>query len=329
MTSSSDEVKAGERFDFTIKLDKAPNFEGGALAVAFSATDGRGSANVQSLTKPGETVYHLSVRVPVAAGGVWKLSRLEFSNSAAWVDLPYNNVSFRVIPNLGLVFPSSAEVTVNLSQGQLLRKEARLLQGRIQHLKSTVSEYVRADREGAVPRLLRQNLVESADAVRATQDEFLKLTTSEGQEVSADVFFEDLRRSYGDAISHFGRTNATLKEAAHLVRVSDKRKDGAEPLLSLALRPMEQNELAYKVVADEGSLTFDLDVDSTPEGAAVSYYRKGDPPHPNPDPTRSTIHSLPYALWIIHLEKAGYKAEDREHDPFREPNHVVHVDLQK
>jgi len=103
----------------------------------------------------------------------------------------------------------------------------------------------------------------------------------------------------------------------------------AEPLVALTLRPMEQNELAYKVVADEGSLVFDLEVDSTPEGAAVSYYRKGDPPHANPDPTRSTIHSLPYAIWIIHFEKTGYRSEDREHDPFREPNHLVHVDLQK
>jgi hypothetical protein len=330
VTSGSDEVRAGEDFEFTLKLDKAPNFDGGGLTVTFSPTSGRGSAVAGSSTKSGETVYHLKVQIPVAApGGIWKLSRLEFWNSVAWVDLPYNDLSFRVIPTPGLVFPTRAEVTVNPSQKQLLRREAKHVQERIQQLKSAVLEYVQANREGAVSPLLRRNLVESADAVRATQEEFLKLTTVEGQKANAEVFFEDLRRSYEAAISNFPRATATLRRKGHLVRVSDRKKNSPEPLLSLALRPMEQNELAYKVVADEGLLTFDLDVDSTPAGAAVSYHRKGDPPHPNPDPTRATIHSLPYAIWIVHFEKPGYKPEEREHDPFREINHVVHVDLQK
>ena len=330
VTSDLDEVIAGDGFDLTIKLDNAPNFEGGALSVTFSAAVGNASVNAGSPTKPGETVYHLRVRIPEAApGGIWKLSRLELSNSVAWVDLPYNDVFFQVIGKPGIIYPTRAEVTINPSQKQLLRREARNLQGRIQQLKSAVSEYVRANREGAVSPLLRRNLVESADAVKATQVEFQKLTTVEGQKVSAEVFFEDLRRSYEDAISHFGRATATLRREGHLVRVSDSKKSSAEPLLSLALRPMEQNELAYKVVADEGSLTFDLEVDSTPEGAAISYHKIGDPPHPNPDPTRATIHSLIYALWIVHFEKPGFKAEDREHDPFHESNHVVHVDLQK
>ena len=238
VTSDLDEVRAGEDFEFTIKLDKAPNFEGGGLSVAFNATKGQGSAAIGIATKPRETDYRLVVRVPVAApGGVWKLSSVQFWTSAAWVDLPHNDVSFRVIPTPGIVYPSSAEVTVNPSQAQLLRREARNLQGRIQQLKSAVSEYVQANRERAVSPLLRRNLVESADAVKATQVEFLKLTTVEGQKVSAETFFEDLRRSYEDAISHFGRATATLRREGHLVRVSDSKKSSAEPLLSLALRP--------------------------------------------------------------------------------------------
>jgi hypothetical protein len=330
VTYVSGDIRAGENFEFTVKLDRAPNFHGGALSVGFSLRDGQGSVSASVSTEPGQDVYHLQVQIPEAAhGGIWALTSLQFWNSAAWVNLPHKDVSFRVIPNPGIVYPTSAEITVNLSQVQLLRREATHIQGRIQQLKSAVSEYVRANREGAVSPLLERNLRESVSALRATQAEFSKLTTSEAQGSKAEIFFDDLRKSYEDAISHLVRATATFKGEERLVRVSEVKKAGAEPFLSLTLRPMEQNELAYNVVADQGSLTFDLEVDSTPEGAAVTYSRRGDPPRGNPDPTRSTIRSLAYAIWTVHFEKPGYKPEEREHDPFREPNHAVHVDLQK
>jgi hypothetical protein len=95
-----------------------------------------------------------------------------------------------------------------------------------------------------------------------------------------------------------------------------------------ALRPFEQNELAYQIVADTQSLTFDLSVNSNPAGAAVCYHRRGDPCHPNSDPTDTVIKSLPYAIWLVQFQKVGYRTEEREHDPFREPNHVINADLQ-
>ena len=94
-----------------------------------------------------------------------------------------------------------------------------------------------------------------------------------------------------------------------------------------ALRPFEQNELAYKTVADAQSLTFDLTVKSNPDGAGVRYHRRGDPCHPNPDTTNTTIMSLPYAIWLVQFQKAGYTTKEVEHDPFREPNHVINVEL--
>jgi hypothetical protein len=30
---------------------------------------------------------------------------------------------------------------------------------------------------------------------------------------------------------------------------------------------------------------------------------------------------------MVKFEKSGYRAEEREHDPFREPNHVLDVNL--
>jgi hypothetical protein len=323
-------VKAGEPLTVRVTLDQPPSVDGTALSLYVKGPDGS-ELGSGLLMKPGTRVYDVPVRVPPAAvGGTWRVSLLRVApGGRRETDLTFKECTFQIIPTPGLVLPTSADVAISASQGQLLRREATRLQARIQQVKSDVSGLEVASHKGPVTPLLRQALTDSLSALQATQEEFLKLATNnEDQRPSAEVFFEDLRKSYKDAISSLTRSTTAMPRRERLVRVSD-RKRGAEPFLSLALRPMEQNELAFKVVADQGSLVFDLDVDSTPVGATVSYYRKGDSPRANPDPTRSTIRSLAYAIWIIRFEKAGYKTEEREHDPFREPNHVVHVDLQK
>jgi hypothetical protein len=108
-----------------------------------------------------------------------------------------------------------------------------------------------------------------------------------------------------------------------------KPEVGYTIVVQAALRPFEQNELAYKIVADTESLVFDLNVTSTPAGAAVCYHRRGDPCRPNPDATNTVTKSLPYALWLVQFQKAGYNTEEREHDPFRDPNHVINVELRQ
>jgi hypothetical protein len=102
------------------------------------------------------------------------------------------------------------------------------------------------------------------------------------------------------------------------------------PVLAQAVfRAFEQNELAYKIVSDSGTLVFDLDVSSSPTGATVSYRRRGDHYRQNVNPTNTVIKELPYAIWQVRFQKQGYREEEREHDPFRDPNHFVHVELQR
>ena len=75
---------------------------------------------------------------------------------------------------------------------------------------------------------------------------------------------------------------------------------------------------------------FDLVVESSPQGAKITYFRKGDAtPRTSSDMTRAIIRGLPYAVWIVRLEMNGFKPAVLEFDPFTEPNTVVHVDLQK
>jgi hypothetical protein len=99
-------------------------------------------------------------------------------------------------------------------------------------------------------------------------------------------------------------------------------------LAEAILPAFEQNELAYKVVADTGSLTFDLEVNTAPEGADVSYRRRGDSFEKLQNKTNSSIKALTYAIWFVRFEKTGFRTEEREHDPFHEQNHVINVELQ-
>jgi hypothetical protein len=322
-------VRAGEPLNIRVAVDQAPSV-GGIPMIVYIEGPGGAQLSGAVILSPGKETYEVPIEIPATTvGGIWRVILVRLNpRGRTNTDLVFKKCEFPIAAIPGLVLPSKADVAISASQGQLLRREAIRVQARIQQVKSEVSDYDLANHKGALTPLLRQALIDSVSALQATQEDFSKLAVGQEQRSNAEVFFGDLSKTYHDAISHLGRSAAEITKGGRLVRVSDEKKT-AEPLVALALRPMEQNELAYKVVADEGSLVFDLEVDSTPEGAVVSYHRKGDQPRPNPDPTRSMIRSLPYAIWIIHFEKPGYRAEDREHDPFREPNHVVHVDLQK
>jgi hypothetical protein len=327
---ASDDIKAGEPLDFTIDLDPAPNIKTGSVQFTISGPTPNESFGSSCYQDSDDKPSHYRCRFTTAmtaSGGLWQVRELHFLEGVTNIPLKFNPVSFSVIANSGIILPTNAKVSVNVSQVQLLRRGAVKLRDQIQFIKLTVAEREKIGTDEQLRSLLQNSLVVSLDDLAHTRQQFASLATDKAQLSNAGVFFDDLSHAYNAVLSRLKRIHAS---GPHLVSASDqKRGIDAEPLLSLALRPMEQNELAYNTVAAQGSLTFDLEADSTPEGAAVSYSRKGDnKPTPNPDPTRATIHSLPYAIWIIHFEKPNYKPEDREHDPFREPNHVVHVDLQ-
>jgi hypothetical protein len=101
------------------------------------------------------------------------------------------------------------------------------------------------------------------------------------------------------------------------------------PFRESVFRTLEENAVAYEVVAQDGALTFDLEVNSVPPGAIVSYKRTGDPYQINPDPTNTTLKNLEFAIWIIRVHKPGYKDQEKIHDPLRDRNHVVYFSLEK
>jgi hypothetical protein len=328
-------IKAGEVLNFTIRLDKAPNFDGGVVQFSVVGPD----TEIGTSSSPfvaGQRDCHVGFRIPAAAtGGKWHLRINGFFIETRQLPLKSADITFQVIANENLVFPSSAEVRINPSQVQLFRTSATKLQLQVQEFKASLASH-EASPTGSVTTIVRKNIGSAIEAVNATQSSFHNLEGSAKQPIAEQIFFDDLRASYARVLAKLNsgslrsgfvapQHSASVREVAQRMKPEIDNAMMAEA----ALRPFEQNELAYKAVADAQSLTFDLTVKSSPAGAGVCYHRHGDPCRPNPDATNTTIMSLPYAIWLVQFQKEGYATKEVEHDPFREPNHVIDVELRR
>jgi hypothetical protein len=325
-------VKAGDVFNFTFKLDSAPNFPGFGVVYVISGPGGMPTLQTSASCIPGEQECKGRIQIPFAApGGTWTLTATGMSDGISIRPSKSSPRTFQVIANQGIVLPNIVDIVVNPSQQQLLRLEARHLQQRIENLKAAVVAYQQANQQGRIAQILRTNVEEAVKTLDQTETEFENRATAKDQSTLARTFFNDLRLDYGTIAVDLDHHSASRNGPGQLLYAAFPAKskpDNSYPVLAqAALRAFEGNELAYNIVADSGSLTFDLKVTSNPSGAVVSYRRRGDASHQCPDPTTTVIPSLPLAIWYIRVEKTGYKAQEREHDAIRSTDHVVNVEL--
>lgn len=162
---------------------------------------------------------------------------------------------------------------------------------------------------------LTSPLESSKDAIQKTEMQFLEVSESDQIRNEGRMFFGSI------LIQH----DLVLKEIAETRDSSDK----FPRMRDSAIFTVETAALALSVVAHEGFLTFDLDVKSEPEVGVVSYKRIGDSYKQAPDPTNTVIPNLVYAIWMVRVQKQGYKDQEKPHDPFREKNHVMFFVLEK
>lgn len=323
-------VKAGERITFTITLDKAPNFDSWYINWECHGPDLNQFGGTQMFAS-GIKQMQVVLNIPATASAgtyhfhvIGLVSGKEFPLEGA-------DAVFTVVRNENLVFPTKANVRISMSQAQLLRTAAGELQRRLQRFKAELNKEVNPQ-TALVEKTTRENLEEALKALTATGSEFNQLSYDNSQRTAAQIFFGDLRVSYVEALEKLQklREQPTVNDATYgTLLVNSSASPGYPMIAQEALRSLEQNELAYSVVVDTESLTFDLTVTSHPTGADVCYHRRGDPCHPNSNQTNTTITALPYAIWLVQFHKDGYKTEEREHDPFREPNHVINVELNR
>ncbi|MGA7853525.1 MAG: hypothetical protein WCA15_09380 [Candidatus Acidiferrales bacterium] len=330
-------MKAGEDLRFTIKLDKAPTFDGGYIQYSVIAPTGSTSTTTYPINA-GQKELEVVFRVPATVrGGEFTIHVLGFWTGFELIPIKATDVSFEVLPLANGDFPTSAEIQVNPSQVQLFRQAAVALQLQVQDFKTAL---LQADNRspGAIDVVIRKNVSKALESLEKTQIAFRNLGGTSREEVTERVFFDDLRLSYQEFVKALDKSQATLRDVTSgatvprvltTARHTNAPQSNAPLVAQAALRPFEQNVAAYNLAADAQSLTFDLTVDSSPAGASTCYHRRGDACHQNPDATDTVIKSLPLAIWIVKFDKSGYRSEEREHDPFREPNHVIHVDLKQ
>ncbi len=281
--------------------------------------------------KPGTLSYDVPFELLPDAQPIGQWSAEVRSSKTSWkakVGCPRDrkvvgdNVrAFEVVPDPHLRVPTAAQVRLNPNEIDLLRVQASSLQHKIEDLQQKLSQ----GSAGQNRKVLRQSIDRALQSLDATEREFRGLETSPEQREKSTVFFDDLRTSYREVEAQL---KAELRQPSGFVLVADKKP--AYLLMSRAvLHALEQNMLAYTIVADEESLVFDLDVSSVPPGATVSYARRGDHFKSAPKLTNCTIKSLVYAIWTVRFEETGYKPVEIEHDPFREPNHSITAILRK
>lgn len=201
-------------------------------------------------------------------------------------------------------------VRITSEQASLLRTEAGIVRTRAGAARQTLLSLETRNQFAANRDTLRANLAEATAGVSRISARFVPAAN---QKSATEIYFGDISRRYAQL-----QTSVSSLEQPMYTSVRDS-----------VFQMFEQNAVAYEVVAQAGVLTFDLSVASTPPEATVSYRRTGDPYQNNPDPTNTTLKSLEYAIWIIKVQKPGYKDQEKMHDPLRESNHVVYFILEK
>jgi hypothetical protein len=324
ITTDQTSIKAGESVTFHIVLDKPANAPDSYVNVVVMG-QGVGAQTSASL-EPGKTSFDVPVLIPAdAPGGEWYLSTVMVGTRTGmhYSNLKHEHVAFTVIQKATFELPTEAKVSISLSQTQLLRREAGILQSKVEALKGAVFALPAGEHDPRAAGILRENALDADKALEKTEREFLQLEAIQAQKPAATIFFGDIHLTYQRALANL---NASLQLGGHFQAVKQKKQSLA--LEDSVVRAFELNQLAYDEVANTGSLTFDLKVNSFPPGAVVSYGRRGDSVLQHlQDPTNSEIAGLPYALWIVRFEERGYTAEQREHNPFTDKNHVITVDL--
>lgn len=221
---------------------------------------------------------------------------------------------FNVEPAADLVTPTSVAVTVNPSQIQLLRAEASALRAKAKALKQKLSPG-----DPAANQVLLQNSLQEAIAdLDRTEEAYKKQGWDQSSARAVSVFFGDIRFDYEEKLKALASQSARSSQTGPWLEPVSAVLGGPSPRLNPAsqvvLASILHNARAYDVVASSSSMTFNLEVFSEPQGAAVSYRLRGGESHALDHETDWRIENLPRAVYLITFRKEGY--EPKEDVPF-------------
>ena len=203
-------------------------------------------------------------------------------------------------------------VAISPAQGKLLKDELDQSRQRSSRMSARLKVLEAENVLSGLGETLSTRAAEEASAVAKTRAAFLKLAETAPQRQGAQAFFNHFQVRY----------TALSGDVKQLTSSSYKQ------MRDRTLQLIDENQRAYEVVAAKESLTFNLEVRSTPGGASLAYKRTGDPYESHDRPTETTIENLIYAIWTVQAT-LGSTRKEQTHDPYRASNHVLSFDLTK
>jgi hypothetical protein len=329
-------VEAGHTLNVKVTLDELP--EGGAqyctVVVQASLKANNATADYMGEFQPKEgelshtfshyfesdlkaTRYVLKITVGAA---VPSMGGCRISNAIGNQDL-----AITLVPSSTIVRPTSVAVTINPSQAQLLSAAAEKIKADANQLASSVAPNDSADARGR----LQSALLAALEQVDQTETTFKAYGKENSNAPEVGVFFDDIRATYGNALSTVSENRLSAKSpfvpASYPAKNPAPVKDRAADAVVGSLR---HNAEAYTTAVSLNSVAFNLVVKSVPQGAKILFEREADPSFDTfPDPTNTTMPNLALAIWILKFQMEGKKEVTIKHNPFRDPNHVVVVEM--
>jgi hypothetical protein len=344
-----EKITAGATFPIDVTLDEIPKVPPECTVIlSFSihptvqAPVGAGNnVPVQSEQHSYRLTGKLDADVP---SGIWKgLATLNVGASARafeerlrchfqlspWL-AKSEEFSLTVEPSPGLVTPTAVSATVNPPQIRLLLGEAEKLRAKAKHLEDQLA----LGNKTADQDLLRSSLREASEDLNKTEETFKRKGVEQSSMQAVNAFFDDIRFDYQDALGTLGSKVAGRgeKDGQLLMRVSAARA-GAPPSGSGAsltvLKSIRHNANAYDIVANTKALTFTLEVYSEPDGATISYRRRGGEYHSVDHDTDWRIENLVRAVWQIRLQKPGFEDSEKDFDAIDSTGTSITIKLRR
>lgn len=219
------------------------------------------------------------------------------------------------------VFPYPVKLTER--QREFLSSSAETVNRHEKSLKTNLARLEPKASFNELKKLLLDTLTEARREVELNQESFTyrfipaRFTRSFIEEPD----LEAARMFFGEILARYDRELETIKKSGQGDYAAIR--DRTLQLLSI-------NYQAYGIVTRSGDFTFNLEIASVPQGASISYKRKGDADYTSDgSQTKTILQNLGYAVWFVRAGLPGYKEQEKAHDPFRESNHILTFELEQ
>jgi hypothetical protein len=333
-------ARPGDSVDLTVTLNAVPSIN---VTIQATFASSAGSFSTSTEWPPNLRSKTFPLNIPRTQGsGDYKLQALIIvSLPAPYPSIQVNDLTFHVddVPR-NYTLPTSAVVSIDLTQKQFIKSQIRPLQNVRDGLVMSLSNRAIDDRDTLRQCIEALRLADSL--VVAVGEKYL--AAWKGNPDLRPVLFEDFHIHYTNLITEYTKTIATTAASGsmpyrsagpHLVHVQsvqlhprpETSKSDEDNLLKWSapstlpsaaqttLGLIQQTINAYQLIWLTGTETFRVKLNSVPDAAAISFARANKSFQAYTKLT-NTDAIFPMAFWVFKFIKAGCDIEIRYADPY-------------